>query len=158
MDKLTFQIKHDNPQWRAVRDRAINALITATDANSEVMVAISDVVRSLDQNAAMWPALTDICRQVPLVVFRKDGTTREATAYDWKDVLTAAFEEETEWTPGLRGGVVMLGARTSKYGKKKMRDFLTFVRAEGNERGVQWSEKAKDKFDEFGVYVSREAA
>lgn len=157
MEKLTFQVQRINPLWMQVRDRAIDALIEATAAGQDVMVVISDIVRSLDQNAAMWPALTDICRQVPLVVFRKDGTTRQATPYDWKDVMTAAFEEETEWTPGLRGGVVMLGARTSKYGKRKMRDFLTFVRAEGNERGVQWSEKAKDKFDEFGAHVPMQA-
>lgn len=157
-DKQTFQIKQDNPLRQAVVDRLVAAVVAWVASGKDLMVTLSDVTRTLDQNAAMWPALTDICRQVPLVVYRKDGSTRQATPYDWKDVMTAAYEEETEWVPGLRGGVVMLGARTSKYGKKKMGDFLTFLNAEGNERGVKWSAPARDKFAEFGVYESRRVA
>lgn len=147
-ERETFVIRHTNPKWRDVADRAIAALRQWAE-RGEVEIRLSELVRTLDQNAAMWPALTDFERQVPLVVTKRDGSTRKAKAHDWKDVLTAAFEEETEWAPGLRGGVVMLGARTSKYSKKKMGDFLTFVRAEGNDRGVVWSEKAKGTFAEY---------
>ncbi|HHA2482863.1 TPA: recombination protein NinB, partial [Stenotrophomonas maltophilia] len=112
--------------------------------------------RTLDQNAAMWPALSDIAKQVPLVITRRDGSTRQATPYDWKDVLTAAFEEETEWAPGLRGGVVMLGARTSKYSRRKMGDFLTFIHAEFSDR-VRWSDSAVERLAQFAP-TNRRAA
>lgn len=148
--RQTFIVKHSNERWTSVVELAI-ATIRDLAMCGDVEISIGEIKRTLDQNAAMWPALTDICKQVPLTIFRKDGSTRAATPYDWKDVLTAAFEEETEWAPGLRGGVVMLGARTSQYGKKKMGNFLTFLHAEGADRGVVWSEKANAKFDEYGA-------
>jgi hypothetical protein len=154
MTPQTFIIKHDNPRCRHVWTNAIVAMREWYE-RGDFQIKLSDVLRTLDQNAAMWPALTDFARQVAWPVTQQDGTTRQADAYDMKDILTAAFETETRMAPGLRGGFVMLGARTSKYGKRKMADFLTFIRAEGNERGVIWSEKAKDKFDEF---ISRKAA
>jgi len=154
--KQIFKVERKNDRWQIVARNAMTAVREAALSGRDFMVVIDEVKRTLDQNAAMWPALTDICRQVPLVITQRDGSTRAATPYDWKDILTAAFEEETEWAPGLRGGIVMLGARTSQYGKRKMGDFLTFVRAEGNDRGVVWSEKARDKFDEY--IVPREAA
>jgi hypothetical protein len=152
--RQTFTIERRNPRWRDVLDRCVAAIREAAEAG-DVLVKLGEIVRTLDQNAAMWPALTDITAQVPLVITSRSGATRKATAYDWKDVLTAAFEEETEWAPGLRGGVVMLGARTSKYGKRKMADFLSFVHAEGSERGVMWSDRSADKFDEYGVNRAR---
>lgn len=155
-DKQTFKIERKNPRFADVARNAISAIKEATLSGRDFMVVIGDVVRTLDQNAAMWPALTDFAKQVPWPVTQRDGTVRQADAYDIKDVMTAAFEEETRMAPGLRGGFVMLGARTSKYGKRKMADFLTFVRAEGNDRGVVWSEKARDKFDEY--IVPRKAA
>ena len=68
----------------------------------------------------------------------------------WKDILTAAFKLELRMAPALiGGGFVMLGVRTSKYGKREMGDFLTFVKAEGDTRGVRWSAPARDRFDEY---------
>lgn len=144
-----FLFKRDNPNRLRVIELVIATIRELAANDDEFQISLSEIKRTLDQNAAMWPALTDICKQVPLVITRRDGSNRKATPYDWKDIFTAAFEEETEWAPGLRGGVVMLGARTSKYSKKKMGDFLTFLRAEGNDRGVIWSEKANHKFDEY---------
>lgn len=147
--KQRFAVERKNPAHAAVGERSIAAIRAAMATGVDFMVTIGEVTRTLDQNAAMWPALTDFASQVAWPVTCADGTTRQATPEEMKDVLTAAFEQETRMAPGLRGGFVMLGARTSKYGKRKMGDFLTFVRAEGNERGVVWSEKARDTFDEY---------
>lgn len=152
--KQRFIIERKNERWPDVMERAHRAIEDAV-SERDVMVVIDDVRRTLDQNAAMWPALTDFAKQVKWPVIRPDGQVGQADAYDMKDILTAAFEEETRMAPGLRGGTVMLGARTSKYRKRKMADFLTFLRAEGNDRGVVWSEKARDTFDE---YIQRRAA
>ncbi|GAB2620179.1 recombination protein NinB [Novilysobacter erysipheiresistens] len=146
--KQRFIIERKNPRRADVLARAHRALDEAA-RDGDVMAVFDEVKRTLDQNAAMWPALTDFARQVAWPVTQRDGTVKQATPDDMKDVMTAAFEEETRMAPGLRGGFVMLGARTSKYGKKKMGDFLTFLRAEGNDRGVVWSEKANDKFEEY---------
>lgn len=146
--KQRFIIERKNDRCVEVLLRAHQALDEAA-RDGDVMVVLDEVKRTLDQNAAMWPALTDFAKQVAWPVTQRDGSVKQADAYDMKDVLTAAFEEESRMAPGLRGGFVMLGARTSKYGKRKMGDFLTFLRAEGNDRGVVWSEKANDKFEEY---------
>lgn len=147
--KQRFLIERKNDARQSVAARAIAAINEAARLGQDFMVVLDEIKRTLDQNAAMWPALTDFARQVQWPVIQRDGKAVQASPDDMKDILTAAFEEETRMTPGLRGGTVMLGARTSKYGKKKMGDFLTFIRAEGNDRGVVWSEKARDTFDEY---------
>lgn len=146
--KRTFLIDPQvNRNWPQVLSLVVSG-INDWIKGGPVQITLDEPKRTLDQNAAMWPALTDIAKQVPLVITRRDGSTRQATAYDWKDVLTAAFEEETEWAPGLRGGVVMLGARTSKYSRRKMGDFLTFIHAEFSDR-VRWSDSAVERLAQF---------
>ncbi|MFV7423987.1 recombination protein NinB [Stenotrophomonas geniculata] len=146
--KRTFLIDPQaNRNWPQVLSLVVSG-INEWIKGGPVQITLDEPKRTLDQNAAMWPALTDIAKQVPLVITRRDGSTRQATAYDWKDVLTAAFEEETEWAPGLRGGVVMLGARTSKYSRRKMGDFLTFIHAEFSDR-VRWSDSAVERLAQF---------
>lgn len=156
--KFQFLIERSNPRWREVVDRCCNTIREATSMGTDLSVKVGEPTRTLDQNAAMWPALRDIARQVPWQVVMPSGETRAADEDDWKAILTAAFERETAWTPGLRGGVVMLGARTSKYGKRKMGEFLSFVHAEGDDRGVVWSEAAKDNFDLYCPEYERERA
>lgn len=150
--KQVFILKRDNPQRRAVADRAI-ATLNAAMIEGDVQVTYSDVSRTLDQNAAMWASLHDFATQVDYPVIGKDGNRARATEEDLKAILTAAFEQETRWAPGLNGGTVFLGARTSRYGKRKMGEFLSFLHAEGSQRGVVWSEKAKDDLAMFARYV-----
>ncbi|MBH1762818.1 recombination protein NinB [Stenotrophomonas maltophilia] len=146
--KRTFLIDpQGNRNWPQVLSSVVSA-INEWLKGGPVQITLDEPKRTLDQNAAMWPALSDIAKQVPLVLTRRDGSPRQATPYDWKDVLTAAFEEETEWAPGLRGGVVMLGARTSKYSRRKMGDFLTFIHAEFSDR-VRWSDSAVERLAQF---------
>ena len=154
--KRTFLIDpQTNRNWPQVLSNVVSG-INDWIRGGPVQITLDEPKRTLDQNAAMWPALSDIARQVPLVIPRRDGSTRQATPYDWKDVLTAAFEEETEWAPGLRGGVVMLGARTSKYSRRKMGDFLTFIHAEFSDR-VRWSDSAVERLAQFAP-TNRRAA
>ncbi|HHA1219508.1 TPA: recombination protein NinB [Stenotrophomonas maltophilia] len=146
--KRTYLIDpQGNRNWPHVLSNVVSG-INDWIKGGPVQITLDEPKRTLDQNAAMWPALSDIAKQVPLVITRLDGSTRQATPYDWKDVLTAAFEEETEWAPGLRGGVVMLGARTSKYSRRKMGDFLTFIHAEFSDR-VRWSDSAVERLAQF---------
>lgn len=147
-DKRVFKIEHSNPRWRHVLEAAISAVREWAESG-DLMISLSDIRRTLDQNAAMWPALRDFAKQVAWSVTLRDGSTIRADAEDIKDIMTSAFEQETRMAPGLRGGFVMLGARTSNYGKQKFGDFLTFLRAEGDDRGVQWSAPARENFERY---------
>jgi hypothetical protein len=130
-----------------VLERCLRVIEDTANVGS-LMVKVSAVIRSLDQNAKMWPMLEDFAAQVPWPI---NGTLGLIDAEDWKAILTAAFEQEGRMVPGLRGGFVMLGARTSRYTKPKMADFITFLYAEGNDRGVEWSEPSKEHFERYGV-------
>lgn len=147
--KRLFVHSRENPRRAVVIDSAVREITALADAGEDFEIVLQEIRRSLDQNAAMWPALRDFARQVNWPVVNRDGSVGRADAHDLKAIFTAAFEQETRMAPGLNGGTVMLGARTSRYGKRKMGDFLTFLRAEGDDRGVQWSAPAREKFDEF---------
>lgn len=145
--KQLFIHKHDNPHRHAVASRAWEAICALVDAAQDFQITLDDVKRTLDQNAAMWPSLADFQKTVQWMVTDNFGQQKLATTEDVKDILTAAFEGETRMAAGLNGGVVFLGARTSQYSKRKMGEFLTFLHAEGDQRGVVWSKKAKDDLD-----------
>jgi hypothetical protein len=52
-------------------------------------------------------------------------------------LLSAAFRKETNRVAqGLDGGFVMLGQRTSKFGKREFSEFLEFLWATAADRGV----------------------
>jgi hypothetical protein len=56
---------------------------------------------------------------------------------EWKDILTAAYRNETQRVAmGLNGGMVMLGMRTSKMTKAEFSEFIEFIHAVAAERDV----------------------
>lgn len=134
-----------NPRWREVLELTISEIRRRAETE-DIMVVISGVIRSLDQNAKMWPMLHDFATQVMWPI---DGIYIFIDEADWKAILTAAFEKELRMAPGLNGGTVMLGARTSQYDRRKMSEFIEFMYAEGSERGVVWSEQAKDHMNRY---------
>ena len=151
-DKRVFIMERSNSRVMQVVENCC-AAIREWALVADLEVRLSDVLRTLDQNAALWPALRDFASQVRWNI---NGEERMLDPEDWKDILTAAFELEVRMAPALvGGGFVMLGVRTSRYGNKRMGEFLTFIRAEGDQRGIQWSVPARQNFDE---YIERRAA
>jgi hypothetical protein len=125
-DKRTFMLVH--PQARA---NAVHAVQTTPDG---YCVTIQEKNRTLDQNAAQWPILQAFSDQL---LWPVNGQMVKLTAEEWKDILSAAFQRETaRLAMGLDGGVVMLGQRTSKFGKKKFSEWLEFLHAVAAQRGV----------------------
>ena len=57
----------------------------------------------------------------------------------WKDVFSAALKKQ-KVVPGLDGGFVVCGQRTSQMGKREFADMIDLMCAFGAERGVIWSE------------------
>lgn len=99
-------------------------------------VTIKDATRSLEQNAAQWPYLAGFAKQLQWPV---NGVMCWLSEDEWKDILTAAFEKEISprLAAGFDGGVVMLGRRTSKFGKKKFSEWYEFLQAAAALKGVE---------------------
>jgi hypothetical protein len=76
----------------------------------------------------MWAMLADISKQV-------DWYGEKLSAEDWKDVFTAALRK-CRVVPGLDGGFVVLGLRTSAMTKQEMTNLLELMGAFAAEKGV----------------------
>lgn len=97
---------------------------------------LTEPTRSLEANAQMWVLLECFAEQLEWPV---NGVMTKLSKEEWKTLTTAAFErEQVRVSPGLDGGMVMLGARTRQYGKAKMSEFIDFLQAVGTERGVRF--------------------
>lgn len=119
------------PTPHPARSRAMEAIQNAPDGYE---VLLKEPTRSTEQNAAQWPILQAFADQLQWPV---NGKMVYMTDEEWKDVLTAAFrKEQARVAMGLDGGVVMLGARTSKFGKGEFSEWLEFLHATAAARGV----------------------
>lgn len=93
-------------------------------------------LRTLDQNAAQWRILGAWAKQKEWLI---NGQKTFLIDEDWKDILTATYEGEIapRLAPGLNGGIVMLGRRTSKYDREKFSDWLDWLNFASIEAGVK---------------------
>lgn len=134
--KKTLYLTHPE-----ARRQALSQLCLAPDGYK---VTIEPPKRSLDQNALLWPLLACFSEQLEWHV---NGEKTFLEPECWKDILTAAFKSETNpirVTPGLNGGVVLIGTRTSKMNKAEFSEFLEFIYATAAERGVQVDRHAQE--------------
>lgn len=125
--KRIYRLVHSEARRRAQED-----VKTAPDG---FVVTVAEPSRNLDQNAAQWPILTAFAEQLQWPV---NGVMQVMTPEEWKDVLSSAFRRETvRVAMGMDGGMVMLGARTSKFGKREFSEWLDFLHATAAARGVE---------------------
>lgn len=117
----------------SIRGRAIS-FIRSLPLDPPHKVQLSEIkdIRSLEQNSKMWAMLTDISRQV---IWYGEKLSPE----EWKDVITAALKRQ-KVVPGIEGGFVAIGAKTSKMSVKEMIDVIEFSYAFGAEKNVRWTE------------------
>ncbi|MCW1959832.1 MAG: recombination protein NinB [Mycobacterium sp.] len=126
-ERRSFVLVHQE-----ARRRALQAVADAPDGYG---VTLAPPTRSVDQNAAQWPILEAFSRQLKWPV---NGQMVQLTAEEWKDVLSAAFQNEAaRIAMGLNGGMVILGMRTSQMSKRQFSDWLEFLHATAVARGVQ---------------------
>ena len=99
------------------------------------VVTVQEPNRSLEQNAAQFPYLAGFSEQL---LWPVNGEMVKLDPLEWKDILTAAFEDEVNprVAMGFSGGVVMLGRRTSKYGKKQFSLWYEWLMAAAALKGV----------------------
>lgn len=92
---------------------------------------MNDKTRSLQANARMWAMLSDISSQVIWY-------GQKLAAEEWKDVLTAGLKRQ-KVVPGIDGGFVVIGARTSTMTVKKMAELMELMEAFGAQQGVRFA-------------------
>lgn len=100
-------------------------------AGHRLTVSVKSETRSTAQNSMLWSILSDISRQVE---WHGQKLDEEA----WKDMATAALKRQRV-VPGIEGGFVVLGSRTSKMTVAEMSELIEFLHAFGSERYVRWS-------------------
>jgi len=121
-DKRIFRLVHQQ-----ARDGAVRFVREAPDG---YVVTVSEPTRNLEQNALMWPLLEDISKQI-------DWYGQKLGPEEWKDVLTAGLKKE-KVVPGINGGFVVLGQRTSNMGKKEFSELVELIYAFGAQQGVKF--------------------
>lgn len=82
----------------------------------------------------MWWLLSEVARQV-------DWYGQKLNAEDWKTIFTASLRK-ARVVPGLDGGFVPLGMRTSDMTKAELGDLMTLIEAFGAEHGVVFGDEA----------------
>lgn len=125
----------------SVKQNAINFIRTLpVDQKRPLILDIKEMTRTLDQNRKMWPLLKDLSDQVTWFGNKYDSD-------DWKDLITAmvakAKRQEQRMAPGLDGGVVMFGQRTSKMTVRQMVEVIEAIYWFGTQQGVKFREKSR---------------
>ncbi|MGQ5289789.1 recombination protein NinB [Pectobacterium actinidiae] len=134
--KQQFHLAND-----AVKQNAINFIRQLpVDPKRPLVVDIKEPSRTKAQNNKMWPLLEDLSEQV---VWFGNKYDKE----DWKDLITAMIakskKQEQRMAPGLDGGIVMFGQRTSKMNIPQMVEVIEAIYWFGTQQHVNFSEKSK---------------
>ncbi|MCG2586539.1 recombination protein NinB [Massilia sp. TS11] len=120
--KQTIVLAHEEARRRALQ--------AVQSSPAGYVVTISEPTRNLEQNAAMWAKLNEIAAQVV-------WHGRKLDAESWKCIFTAALKHHDS-VPGINGGFVVLGLRTSAMTKREMSDLLELITAFGAARNVKF--------------------
>lgn len=110
-----------------------------------VVVRLGRERRTLDQNAKLWPMLSDIAKQIQWV---KDGELCHMPPEEWKDLFTASLSKQS-MAPGIDGGMVVLGLHTRNLPKRQFSDLIELMYEFGSERDVTWSEQAQQAYEQY---------
>lgn len=105
-------------------------------APTGAVVNVREAKRTLDQNARLWALLSDVSRAKP------EGRTH--TAEVWKALFMSACGHAVQFETGLDGTPFPVGFRSSRLTKAQMSDLQEFISAWGSERGVRWSDEARE--------------
>ena len=123
--QVIFRLVHAEARQRAA------AFVQA--APDGWIVKISEPTRTTDQNSLLWPLLTEIAKQV-------DWYGQKLTEDEWKDVFTASLKQQ-KVVPGLDGGFVVCGQRTSKMPKALFSELIELIYAFGAQKNVKFREQ-----------------
>lgn len=114
------------------RDKRIGVARMVAELPRGSRIEVKGPVRSLDQNALMWVYLTAFSEQA-------EWAGKRRTTYEWKDLLTGAVKVaggHIEAVPGLEGGIMLIGLRTSDMTVSEMADLIVYMEAKAVELGI----------------------
>lgn len=101
-------------------------------APADAVVTIKEASRTLDQNAYLWSALSDISRAKP------EG--RHWTPETWKAAFMHFLGHQIQFCEGLdNSGPFPLGFRSSKLTVRQMADLLTCILEYGDRHEIKWT-------------------
>lgn len=119
----TSNIAELNRVFCDVKNYALSGHIVSVEAKAEN--------RTTAQNRILWSILRDLAHQV---IWHGQKLQDE----EWKDVLTASLKRQKA-VPGIDGGFVILGQRTSRMTKSELADLIELAYAFGGQQEVKWS-------------------
>lgn len=130
MTKQIFRLAHQQ-----ARQLAAEACLTAPDG---YVVRISEPTRSLEANAKLHAALSDIAKSLKWAGMKLD-------IEEWKRLLTSAWArcegEPMKMVPAIDGqGFDVIYKRTSTLTKAEMSSLIEYILAWGTDQGVRWSD------------------
>jgi len=128
-DRITLPLWNAQQGYQAVI-KAWNHAKALLLADHRLVLEIRPEKRSDAQNRRLWAMLRDISEQV-----NWHGNT--LTDEEWKDVFTAALKRQRV-VPGLDGGFVVCGQRTSKMTKAEMSELQELMEVFGAQQGVKF--------------------
>jgi hypothetical protein len=100
-------------------------------AGQQLVIEVKEKNRTTEQNSRMWAMLADVASQV-------DWYGQKLKPDEWKDVFSASLKKQKA-VPGLDGGFVILGQKTSKMSIREMGELMDLMEAFGAEKGVRFS-------------------
>ena len=105
------------------------------------VVTLSRPKRNTKQNALLWALLGEVSQQV-------NWYGQKLSPEDWKNVCTASLTKQSA-VPGIDGGVVMVGASTSKMDKQTFSNLIEVVYSFGAQQGVEFSDRVSAEYGEW---------
>ena len=122
------------------RDQRIGVARIVAELPQYSRVEIKGPARTLPQNDKMWAMLTEIAAQAT-------WHGEKLSENDWKDLFTGAVKVAgggVRAVPGLEGGIMLLGLRTSEMTVAEMGDLINYMEAKAAELGVVLADGASN--------------
>ena len=94
----------------------------------------TEPTRTDEQNAKMWPMLTDLSKQCLINGEQKPPET-------WKLAVMRALKHEVRYEMDLDGEPFPVGFSTKNLSKSQFSDLIEFMYKYGADNGVEWSER-----------------
>lgn len=97
-------------------------------AGHRMTLELKEAKRSTEQNRRMWAMLGEVAAQV-------NWHGQKLDAEDWKHIFTASLNKQRA-VPGIDGGFVVLGTKTSRMTVAEMSELQELMAAFGAQYGV----------------------
>jgi len=124
-------IRIDSERARLYAARMVQEL----PIDGSIIVEIKKYTRTIGDNQQQWPILNAFSEQL---LWPVNGVNVKLSPEDWKNVLTAAYRNETgRVAQGFDGGMVFLGHKTSKFSKKEWPLWMEYLNWASAEKGVK---------------------